>query len=312
MANSRFVFLLAFFALPLVSRGETIRSASPPFELDLPAEWGTHPSRPEGAEWAWIRDLPGGARLAIVIEVLPDMILAENLSTLSTAELRKRVGEQSSDVAVLARQTMWQGKPVNVVEIEGSANGARVLNCTCLIPLREKALRLNVIGAKSAEAEIRSELARTLGALHGEPAWKRGWMGSPAFWGILAVCCSGYIGAIVYGLVYLIVFRWDPDSALKVRYWWQVTNVVLILGMVAVSQAISFFTDVFGEGKSKNEYSNKDSALLCPAVFCIPVLMSIQRLKERLKQQAPAPSPSMPVFPAPGGPPPADPPAAGL
>lgn len=170
---TRVSLVIVFVLIPIaaVQSGETVRDESLGFTLVLPDGFLRLPvermveaktEEPKTVHGFFLPDAETGhANVLVLIKWLPGILPQEPIDPRQLpAGLKGRLFK-----------TRWQGFDLDAFEIPGERNGVEWISLNVQVPLKQKAIQIDVAGPITSKDELRSHLASILQGLHGETNW---------------------------------------------------------------------------------------------------------------------------------------------
>jgi hypothetical protein len=257
-----------------------INHPQPEFRMTLPQGYQSTVKLPPNAVYAFQRSSTEESSLVLSVEILNGRIDPGRLDLpREVAEALKQLPPGSQ---VRSSKAMWGQLELDIFESLIPTNGNEMFVISVQIPTLPRAVQIAIAGPKTCEAEIRQDLVRVLGSFKGITHWL-----TPRQ-RMLALAAGGpnilgYSLLLVYGILYVSLYRNHPLRAWKFRVVYGTALVVLF--------GVSMLTGVLYNA-SKNE-PTMSAPFYVQALIALAVTTRTTQLAQR-GRAASSPPPSAP------------------
>lgn len=194
---------------------QVVEGQDPPFRLALPRGYELVQEK-EPARF-YLKETRG-ERLVLTVQRLDGEIspgAAASDPAFWTREFQA-VNPAAADVSSRIELVPWRGHEIECVEFRFARDGVSYAALSALVPTISKALRVEVLGPRVLEGQVREDLLDVLSRLEGMPSWitpRQTRLMRQAPLPALAAISAGAL----YLLAYLLAFRSRPRAWLPLR-----------------------------------------------------------------------------------------------
>lgn len=268
----------------------TISHPDPKFRMSVPPGYAVSAVQPPGVAYSYQRVVGDGKAVALTVTILEGVIGREEISEADAraAALKKLPPGASFQLG----KGRWGEYDIGVMETRFTMQGVDVFSLVAEIPSTPRAVMISVGGPRSAEAQMRSDLAHALRSFRAPSNWLTPTQRSLAFAAGGSAVLS-WVTLLVYGILYAAMYRRDV-----LRHWgFRVSylTVTVVLFAVAITTSFWYHASKGGDGPDVSSY-----VFIGVALACAVKTGELYKKGQELRKAAAAPPPAAP--PAAGGP----------